>query len=72
MPLQALNIFTARTLLRNSIVDQCVGLEDNTRAVANVKACEKRIKVIVNGAREIMPRVIVVHVDCKKVVGFSV
>ena len=65
-------MFIAQMLLCSSLAGQCVGLEDNTGVVASVKACEKRIEEMVNDALEIMPRFVVVHVDCKKVAGFSI
>ena len=65
-------MFVAQMLLCNSIVARCIGVEDQTGMVSDVKACEKRIEEMVNDAREIMPSFFVVHVDCNEIVGLAV
>ena len=65
-------MFLAQLLLCSSIAAKCIGIEDETGLVSNVKACEKRIEEMVIDAREIMPLFVVVHVDCKEVDGISV
>ena len=62
----------AQVLLCSSIVAGCIGVEDETGVVANVKACEKPIEEMVSDAREIMPLFVVVHVDCKRIEGIAV
>ena len=65
-------MFIAQMLLCSSIVVRCIGVEDETGLVSNLKACEMRIEEMVNDAREIMPLFVVVHVDCKEVEGIAV
>ena len=65
-------MFVAQMLLCSSIVGRCIGVEDQTGLVSDVKACEKRIEEMVNDARKIMPSFVVVHVDCKEIVGLAV
>ena len=65
-------MFVAQMLLCSSIVARCIGVEDQTGLVSDVKACEKRIEEMVIDAREIMPSFVVVHVDCREIVGFAV
>ena len=65
-------MFIAQLLLCSSIAARCIGVEDGTGLVLNVKACEKRIEKMVSDAREIMPLFVVVHVDCKRIEGIAV
>ena len=65
-------MFIAQILLCSSIAATCVGVEDETGLISDVRACEKRIEEMVSDVREIMPLFVVVHVDCKEVDGISV
>ena len=65
-------MFIAQMLLCSSIAARCIGVEDKTGMVSDVKECEKRIEEMVIDAREMMPSFVVVHVDCKEIVGFAV
>lgn len=65
-------MFIAQMLLCSSIAARCIGVEDETGLVSNVKACEKRIEEMVIDARDIMPLFVVVHVDCKRIEGMAV
>ena len=64
-------MFIAQVLLCSAIAARCVGVEDDTGLVSNVKACEKRIEEMVSDARELMPLFFVVHVDCKRIEGMA-
>ena len=65
-------MFIAYLFLCNSLVSQCVGLEDHEGVSAAQSSCEKRIEEMLNVASELMPRYRVVHVGCKKIPGFSI
>lgn len=65
-------MFIAQLLLCSSIAAKCIGIEDETGLVSNVKACEKRLEEMVSDAREIMPLFIVVYVDCKEIEAIAV
>ena len=65
-------MFIAQMLLCSSILARCIGVEDETGMVSDVKACEKRIEEMVTDVRETMPSFVVVHIDCKEIVGFAV
>ena len=65
-------MFIAQLLLCSSIVARCIGVEDETGFVSDIKACEKRIEEMVSDAREIMPLFVVVHVDCRRMEGIAV
>ncbi len=65
-------MFLAQMLLFSLTAARCIGVEDEIGLVANVNACEKRKEAMVNEAREIIPFLVVVHVDCKVIKGFAV
>ena len=65
-------MFLAQMLLCSSIAAHCIGVQDETGLVSDVKACKRRIEEMVSDAQEIMPLFIVVSVDCKKVKGTAV
>ena len=68
----AIVLFIAQMLLCISLSAKFVGLEDNTGAVSEVKAYDKRFEEMVIDAIEIMQRFVVVDVDFKKVACFSI
>lgn len=65
-------MFIAQLLLCSAIAARCIGIEDETGLVSNVRACEKRIEEMVSDAREMMPLFVVVYVDCKEIDALSV
>ena len=65
-------MFLAQMVICSLAAARCFGIEDETGLVSNFYACEKRIEEMVNDALEIMPRFVVVHVDCKKIEAFAV
>ena len=65
-------MFIAHLLLCSSLAASCIGIEDETGLVSNVKECEKRLEEMISDARDIMPFFVVVYVDCKEIEAMAV